>query len=77
MFTDVKGMASSSAYAGVADLYEGVHRMRFVKRGGTLTVYVDGNYAYDVAVPDKNVIAFDIYQHTANVTYRNLVIKKL
>lgn len=77
VFTDVKGMASSSAYAGVADLYEGVHRMRFVKRGGTLTVYVDGNYAYDVAVPDKNVIAFDIYQHTANVTYRNLVIKKL
>ncbi len=77
VYTDVKGMQSSPVYDGVSDLYEGVHNMRFVKRGGTLTVYVDGNYAYDVAVPDKNVIAFDIYQHTANVTYRNFVIKKL
>ena len=77
VYTDVKGMQSSQMYFGVLDLYEGVHSMRFVKKGDDLTVYVDGNYAYEVDVPGKKIIAIDVYQHTANLTYRNFVIKKL
>ena len=77
VFTDVKGMSNSADYAGNSGLYEGVHKMRFVKRGTTLSVYVDEAFAYSVEVPNKNIVGIAVYQHNANVIYRDFVVKRL
>ena len=77
VFTDVKGMSNSADYAGNSGLYEGVHKMRFVKRGTTLSVYVDEAFAYSIAVPNKNIVGISVYQHNANVIYRDFVVKRL
>lgn len=76
VFTDVKGMASSEA-CYVAGLYEGVHNVKMIKQGASLTVYVDGMWLYEVAIPNRELIGLDIYQHNANMIYRNFVIKEI
>lgn len=76
LFTDVKGMQQSTVYIG-AKLYEGVHKYRYVKSGGTLSVFIDGVRAYDVAVPDKAITGIDVYQHNANAIYRNFVVRRI
>ncbi len=76
VFTDVKGMNSSET-ATVDKIYEGVHKIKMIKQGSTLTVYVDGIKKYSVAIPDRTLIGMDIYQHNANMIYRNFVLKKI
>ncbi|MDD7157588.1 MAG: CotH kinase family protein [Firmicutes bacterium] len=76
VYTDVKGLSQSITYMG-NKLWEGVHFMKFIKRGTTLSVYVDNIFAYDVQVPEKVITGIDVYQHTANAIYRDFVIKSL
>lgn len=77
IFTDVKASGSTKTSTEFGDLYEGVHKIRYVKLGTTLSVYVDSVKAYDVEVPYTAITGIDLYQHTANAIYRNLVIRKL
>lgn len=77
IFTDVKSSGKTYEYRGALNLYEGVHKLKYVKKGTVLSVYIDDVKAYDAVVPADALIGIDLYQHTANAVYKNFIVRKL
>ena len=84
VYVDVKEGTDSAAYEGFNDgihLYEGIRKITIRKQGTSFKLYIDSVLACSVTLPDavanSPIIGLDLYQHNANMIYRNLVIKRL
>lgn len=84
VYLDIKEGTDSAVYSGSPGgipLYEGVHKIKFTKKGTSLSLTINDVLITTVTLPttvaNSPVIGIDLYQHSSNMIYRNFVIKSL